>query len=165
MDTYNDHARHYQQNDHKFNFNHIDSQMQTGNAYPMAQHYGPGPQDFQFSPMRGVPQQAFMNHRPPLQMDYLPGPAWQQGQQYNTRRMYPHIAPTNYYLQTHSGGASYYGDLQWTTPFGYYPEYPLPLASGKMAKMLHSTNRDHILVFCSQSTHEDVTEIFCIQQQ
>jgi len=99
--------RQFQQNDHSFNFSHRynDSQVQTGNAYSMAQNYGPGPQDFQFGPMRGVPQQlAFMNHRPPLQMDYLPGPSWHQGQQYDTQRMYPHMPPPNYYLHTtHTG--------------------------------------------------------------
>jgi len=163
-DTYNDPMRQYQQNDHGVNFNQRrnEFQMQNGNAYSMAQNYGPGPLDFQFRPVRGVPQQPFMNHRPPPQMDYLPGPAWHQGQQYSTQRMYPHMPPLTYYPHTHMGGTYYNGDPQWTTPLGHYPPYHLPLASGKTAKMLHGSNRDHLLGFCSQSAHEDVTEIFRI---
>jgi len=156
--------RQYQQNDQGVNFNqrHNEFQMQNGNAYSMAQNYGPVPPDYQFGPVRGVPQQPFMNHRPPLQMDYLLGPSWHQGQQYDTQRMYPHMPPLNYYPHTHTWVAYYNGDPQWMTPLGHYPPYPLLLASGKTAKMLHGSYRDHLLGFFGQSMHKDVTEIFRI---
>jgi len=161
-DAYNDPMRQYQQNDHNYNIGQRwnDTQIPTGNIYAMAQNYGPGPQDVQFGPMRGVLQQPFVNHRPSLHLDYPPGPSWLQGQQYDTQRMYPPMPPPNYYPHTHAGGAFYNGDPQWTMLLGHYPPYPLPLASGKMAKMLHGSNRDHLLGFYSRSAHEDVTEIF-----
>jgi len=96
-------------------------------------------------------------------MDQVWAPTYQhQAHQYDNRGPYPHMHPQNYYPNLQVNRPQYNNDPQWMNLYGQYSPYPIPIASRKMAKMLHGANRDHLLGFCGHSAFEDVIEIFCI---
>jgi len=111
--------------------------------------------------MGGMQQQPPPNYL--SQMDQPRAPTYQhQVNQYDNRGPYPHMHPQNYYPNPQVTAPQHHPDPHWMNLYGQYLPYPVPIASGKTAKMLHGANRDHLLGFCGHLAFEDVTEIFRI---